>query len=232
MDTSHGDQPHPPGPGPGGPGPAYPPGRPQILPHGPQAAPGPVPAAPPTASEPPGGASSTTFSPDAGPDAEAQAFAPPNGLPWARLSARFTLHRRVSVLVGAVPVAVIGGFLISRVTGAVGTLLWVLAVAISCGLGWIIAELAHRSWGYAERDDDLLVVQGVFVKRLVVVPYGRMQFVDVTAGLLEQWMGIATVRLHTAAAATDARIPGLPAAEAALLRDRLTHKGEARSMGL
>ena len=60
----------------------------------------------------------------------------------------------------------------------------------------------------------------------------RMQFVDVTAGLLERWMGIATVRMHTAAAATDATIPGLPTAEAALLRDRLAHKGEERSMGL
>jgi uncharacterized protein len=160
------------------------------------------------------------------------AFAPPSGMSWVRVSARFTLHQRVSVLIGAVPVAAIGGFLISRVAGTVGALLWILAVVISCGLGWIMAELAYRSWGYAEREDDLLVTHGVFVTRIVVVPYGRMQFVDVTAGLLEQWMGIATVRLHTAAAATDARIPGLPAADAALLRDRLTHKGEARSMGL
>jgi membrane protein YdbS with pleckstrin-like domain len=45
-------------------------------------------------------------------------------------------------------------------------------------------------------------------------------------------MRIATVRMHTAAAATDAEIPGLPAAEAALLRDRLAQKGEERSMGL
>jgi membrane protein YdbS with pleckstrin-like domain len=70
------------------------------------------------------------------------------------------------------------------------------------------------------------------VKRLIVVPYGRMQFVDVTAGLLERWMGIATVRMHTAAATTDATIPGLPAAEAGRLRDRLAQMGEARGMGL
>ncbi|GAA4223418.1 hypothetical protein GCM10022254_00480 [Actinomadura meridiana] len=95
-----------------------------------------------------------------------------------------------------------------------------------------MAELDRRAYGYAERVDDLIVTHGVLVKRLVVVPYGRMQFVDVTAGLLERWMGIATVRMHTAAAATDATIPGLPSAEAAQLRDRLARMGEARGMGL
>jgi membrane protein YdbS with pleckstrin-like domain len=40
------------------------------------------------------------------------------------------------------------------------------------------------------------------------------------------------VRLHTAAAATDARIPGLEAAEAARLRDQLAALGESRAAGL
>ncbi|MFI0411882.1 PH domain-containing protein [Actinomadura sp. 3N508] len=110
--------------------------------------------------------------------------------------------------------------------------MWVAAVGFLAILTWLVAELDRRAFGYAERADDLIVTHGVLVKRLIVVPYGRMQFVDVTAGLLERWMGIATVRMHTAAAATDATIPGLPASEAALLRDRLAQKGEERSMGL
>jgi membrane protein YdbS with pleckstrin-like domain len=40
------------------------------------------------------------------------------------------------------------------------------------------------------------------------------------------------VRLHTAAAATDARIPGLASEEAARLRDRLAELGEAQAAGL
>ena len=48
-------------------------------------------------------------------------------------------------------------------------------------------------------------------RTLVVVPYGRMQFVDVQAGPVEQIAGIASVHLHTAAPGTSARIPGLPA---------------------
>jgi len=89
-----------------------------------------------------------------------------------------------------------------------------------------------RSWGYAEREDDLLVRRGVMFTRLSVVPYGRMQFIDVTAGPLERAFGLATVRLHTAAAATDARIPGLEREEAARLRDRLAELGEAQAAGV
>ena len=91
---------------------------------------------------------------------------------------------------------------------------------------------AVRAWGYAERDQDLLVRHGLLVRRLSIVPYARMQFVDVTAGPLERAFGLATVQLHTAAAASDARVPGLPPDEAARLRDRLTALGQDRAEGL
>jgi membrane protein YdbS with pleckstrin-like domain len=150
---------------------------------------------------------------------------------WYRLSPRYRWHRRLGTVLWALPVTAIGALIVARSGGPVGALIWTLAAVISCGLGWILAELAYRSWGFAEGSHDLLVTHGVFVRRLVVVPYTRLQFVDVTAGLLEQWLGVATVRLHTAAAATDARIPGLAAVEAALLRDRLAQRGEARAGG-
>jgi membrane protein YdbS with pleckstrin-like domain len=89
-----------------------------------------------------------------------------------------------------------------------------------------------RSWAFCERADDLLVRRGLLVRRLSLVPYGRMQFVDVTAGPLERSLGLATLRLHTAAAASDARIPGLPRAEADRLRDQLGNLGEAQAAGL
>ena len=65
-----------------------------------------------------------------------------------------------------------------------------------------------------------------------MVPYGRMQYVDVQSGPLEQAFKIASVHLHTASPGTSARIPGLPAAEAARLRDRLTSLGESQAAGL
>ena len=96
----------------------------------------------------------------------------------------------------------------------------------------IVTVRAVKAWGYAERDNDLLVRHGLVIRRLSIVPYARMQFVDVTAGPLERAFSLATVQLHTAAAASDAKIPGLPPDEAARLRDRLTALGEDRAEGL
>ncbi|MBM0233029.1 PH domain-containing protein [Micromonospora sp. STR1_7] len=108
-----------------------------------------------------------------------------------------------------------------------------LAVVVVLGLWRAVAVVrAVRAWGYAEREDDLLVRHGLLVRRLSIVPYSRMQFVDVSAGPLERAFNLATVQLHTAAAASDARVPGLRPAEASRLRDRLTALGEDRAEGL
>ncbi|MGV9766351.1 PH domain-containing protein [Micromonospora tulbaghiae] len=114
---------------------------------------------------------------------------------------------------------------------------WLLGAAVGGALllgVWrsITIVRAVRAWGYAERDDDLLVRHGLLVRRLSIVPYSRMQFVDVSAGPLERAFDLATVQLHTAAAASDARVPGLRPAEASRLRDRLTALGEDRAEGL
>jgi len=105
------------------------------------------------------------------------------------------------------------------------------AAAAGAGMAWFTRNRV-RSWSYHERDEDLLVARGVMIRRLSVVPYGRMQFVDVTAGPVDRLFRLATVRLHTAAAASDARIPGLEREEAARLRDRLAALGEAKAAGL
>ncbi|HET8660344.1 MAG TPA: PH domain-containing protein [Micromonosporaceae bacterium] len=110
-----------------------------------------------------------------------------------------------------------------------------LAALVLAAVGLVRAVAivrAVRAWGYAERERDLLVRHGRIVRRLSIVPYARMQFVDVSAGPLERVFGLATVQLHTAAAASDARVPGLEPAEAARLRDRLAALGEDRSEGL
>ncbi len=111
--------------------------------------------------------------------------------------------------------------------------------AVSVGVVFVVGLLVERmlrrrfaSWGYLERSGDLLVRRGVLFQRLTVVPYGRMQLVDVSAGAVERVFGLQTVHLHTAAAATDARIPGLEPKEASRLRDQLAALGEAQAAGI
>jgi membrane protein YdbS with pleckstrin-like domain len=142
---------------------------------------------------------------------------------WRIPSRRLLLLRRLEV---GVPT------LLVTVAVAVIAVVYVAVPLVAGALALRFVGRRYRSWGYAEREDDLLIRRGVMFARLSVVPYGRMQFIDVTAGPLERAFGLATLRLHTAAAATDARIPGLEREEAGRLRDSLAELGEAQAAGL
>ncbi len=154
------------------------------------------------------------------------------GEPWLRPSPALWQMRRAEVLT----ITIVGGLFFGLVfLGARGPLAGLISLVVWVALGAYFAwffRRRFRAWRYQERHEDLIVARGVLVRRLSVVPYGRMQFVEVTAGPIERLFHISTVKLHTAAAASDARIPGLETAEAARLRDRLTELGEAMAAGM
>jgi uncharacterized protein len=89
-----------------------------------------------------------------------------------------------------------------------------------------------RSIGYRLRDDDLLFRRGLMFQRFVAVPYGRMQLVDINRGPLDRALGLAQLRLVTAAAASNVTVPGLTMADAEELRDHLVELAETRRAGL
>jgi membrane protein YdbS with pleckstrin-like domain len=151
---------------------------------------------------------------------------------WHPLSPKLVTARRLilALVAGAVLVAAV-------VVALTPAPLWVAAGLAAAALlllavGWSWIGRRVRSWGYAERADDLVVGSGIWFRRIVIVPYGRLQFVDVKAGPIDRAFGLVSVQLHTAAATTDAAIPGLDPDTAAQLRDRLAAKGEQRSAGL
>ena len=159
-------------------------------------------------------------------------FAVP-GAPWVGVSPRLASLRRV-LLAAAAAVLLVALAVAAAVLPSGRLLLGVglPVVAVGSAVGWVLVGRTVASWAYAERDDDLFVRRGRTFLRCEVVPYGRMQLVDVTAGPLQRWFGVATVHLHTAAPGTNARIPGLSSQEAARLRDRLTTLGQAQASGL
>jgi membrane protein YdbS with pleckstrin-like domain len=155
----------------------------------------------------------------------------PDTVAWRPVSPKLIIVELIGL--GAWIAFLVAGLSVGWVIG--GQSWWPIAIAAVVLLGvWraVIEARAVGAWGYAERDKDLLVRHGLLVRHLSIVPYARMQYVDVTAGPLERAFGLATVQLHTAAAASDARIPGLPPDEASRLRDRLTALGEDRAEGL
>ncbi|CAL8969664.1 hypothetical protein CELL_00573 [Cellulomonas sp. T2.31MG-18] len=155
----------------------------------------------------------------------------PADIVWTPVSPRLAAARLTVAAIVLVPLLV-AGVVWAVLTGAAAVWIAPAAVlAVGVWLGWLVPRQV-RAVGYAERAEDLLIRRGIMFKTLVVVPYGRMQYVDVNAGPVDRSFGIAAVQLHTAAPNTDASIHGLRPEEAARLRDRLASRGEARLAGL
>jgi membrane protein YdbS with pleckstrin-like domain len=150
---------------------------------------------------------------------------------WRGVGRELLRMRRLLLLCAALACALAVGLALGLTVGGSWALFAVAPLA-GAAWGWGALQRNWRSWRYAERADDLLISRGVLWREMTVVPYGRMQLVEVTSGPLERRYGLARLQLHTAAATTDAAIPGLAPAEAERLRDRLTELGGARSAGL
>jgi membrane protein YdbS with pleckstrin-like domain len=151
---------------------------------------------------------------------------------WRRPARALLTVRRAEVALFLALPFVVASVATALLAGPVEAVAVAVVGIVVTGLAMVSVQRRWLAWGYAERSDDLLVRRGVLVRRTSVVPYGRMQYVDVTAGPLDRRLGLARVTLHTAAAASDASIPGLPTAEATRLRDQLAALGEARAAGL
>ena len=158
---------------------------------------------------------------------------------WLRPSPRFSTMRRAqaAAFTALACVLVLAFTALLSFTGDTPPSLTVTGAILVAILlaGFVLDRFLQRrvrAWAYFEREDDLLVQRGVLISRLSVVPYGRMQFIDVVSGPVERIFNLATVRMHTAAALSGARIPGLSAESAANLRDHLAALGESSLAGL
>ena len=106
-----------------------------------------------------------------------------------------------------------------------------VAVLIFLWLLWLIPRQV-RAIQFATTETDFLVRRGIMFRRLDIVPYGRIQYVGVHEGPIARKLGVAAIQLHTAAADTDASLDGLPASQAAELRDLLVANGVSNLSGL
>lgn len=154
----------------------------------------------------------------------------PAGIEFRPVSADLVKVRLISTAIGwalaLVAVAVAAIWLSSWVWVGFG-----VALAVMLWDLWITRRQV-RAIGYAEGESELYYRSGIMFRHLTVVPYGRLQYVEVKEGPIARHFGIASVQLHTASASADVSIPGLPTAEAARLRDFLASRGEQEMMGL
>ncbi|WP_288890080.1 PH domain-containing protein [uncultured Corynebacterium sp.] len=125
---------------------------------------------------------------------------------------------------------------IAAVVAAVMWSPWMWLGVLACVLYfayiyWLIGRRvrAHR---YLEGDNDFIVASGRWWRSITVIPYGRIQLIDIDEGPLLRLFGLATLKLNTASASSDAAVHGLPREEALALRTRLSQRAHDRMAGL
>ena len=111
---------------------------------------------------------------------------------------------------------------------------WIaLALVVTIAVvNFILIPFRVRAMRYWLRDDDFVFRRGVIFQRQVAVPYGRLQLVDINRGPLSRLLGLAEIRLVTAAASSGVTIPGIVLADSEALRDELVALAESRRAGL
>lgn len=79
-----------------------------------------------------------------------------------------------------------------------------------------------RAWGYTVAPEELRLRYGMLTEVQTLVPFVRVQHIDVSQGPLERTFGVARLILHTAGTANSTVVlPGLAHARAELLRDEI-----------
>lgn len=150
---------------------------------------------------------------------------------WHQISRKYLWVQLISsgivLAIVAVVMIVLAGFLHQTWALIPGAIVAVILI-------WTMAILPRqvRAVGYQLREDDLVFRRGILWQRMVAVPYGRMQLVDITHGPLDRGFGIAQLKFVTAAATTGVTIPGLEQTTAETLRDHLVAVAESRRTGL
>lgn len=141
--------------------------------------------------------------------------------PLTRLHPDHVKVIRLGALLMAVPLAIAA--LLFEAAGVLFPGAFVVPVALAAlWLVLIVPARRYRSRGYAMGADRLRVVRGMLFRKDTVVPFGRVQHLDVGQNPLERWYGLATLTLHTAGTHNaSVTLPGLGHDTALALREAI-----------
>lgn len=104
----------------------------------------------------------------------------------------------------------------------------VIAVVLGALAVVIIPARKYRRVGYTVSEHTIRIVRGYLFHIDTIVPFVRVQHIDVARGPIERAFGIASLVVHTAGTHNSVvTLPGLAPATAAAIRD--TIRGHIRS---
>jgi membrane protein YdbS with pleckstrin-like domain len=110
--------------------------------------------------------------------------------------------------------------------GAVGI---AAALGVTALLGFAVfagATSVHRRWRYLLWSDAIEVRHGVIRHVATFLPFHRIQQVDIERGPLDRAFGLSTLIIRSAAASTDAKVPGLDPSVVEDLRQSLLERAD------
>lgn len=150
---------------------------------------------------------------------------------WHQISPRYVVSQIVQnvIFIAIIAAAALVAFL---VLDQIWPLIPAGVIIVITLLTLLILPRQARAIGYMLRADDIVFRKGILWQRMIAVPYGRMQLVDITQGPLDRAFGVSQLKMVTAAATTGVQIPGLTQAAAEALRDTLIEVAETRRTGL
>lgn len=87
---------------------------------------------------------------------------------------------------------------------------------------WTVPVRKYSRWGYHVGDDRIRIVRGYLFYCDTVVPFGRIQHIDVEQGPIQRLFGLAALIVHTAGNHNSmVSLPGLLHNDALVIRDTI-----------
>lgn len=153
---------------------------------------------------------------------------------WERVSPKYVAVDLIGNLIPIVVVTVVWIVMANVNPDSFLTTHWwifaviILLIMVNAGFG----VRRTRAIGYQLREDDFLFRRGLMMERIVAIPYGRMQLIDIRRGPILRMLGLASLNFVTASVTTNVVLPGLDSDRVSELRDELVRLAESRRSGL
>ncbi len=136
------------------------------------------------------------------------------------------LFIRTALIVAAVVIAALA--LDAGIAGPLPLPRWLpsgVAAVLAILFAAVFPRRRWRGWSYCEGEDEIEIRHGRLIRVRTIVPFGRVQHIDVAQGPIQRLYGLGTLILHTAGTnGASVPLPGLAMATAEAMRDRIRAK--------
>ncbi len=137
------------------------------------------------------------------------------------LNPAYVTTSRIATALGLLPFLIGAGVLEVAQLLPSGSFI-VPALVVYAFISFIVPARKYRHWGYAMGTDRLRIVRGYMFYRDTVVPYGRIQHIDVEQGPVDRRYDLAKLTVHTAGNHNSTvSLPGLVHADALVMRETI-----------